>query len=106
MQIIDRVKKIFNFLCTISIKYSLCLALLSTVLRALCNDCDHLTETESSDRNCDVHNNFRVHKQELTTTGDFLSADLEDISRRTPVIKYKTVGNTLILPVKRSYINT
>jgi hypothetical protein len=74
MQIIDRVKH----------KYSLCLALLSTVLRALCNDCDHLTETESSDRNCDVHNNFRVHKQELTTTGDFLSADLEDISRRTP----------------------
>lgn len=74
------------------------LALLRTVLRALCNNCDHRPEIVSSERNDEVQSDFSVHKHEVTTAGDFLSADLEDISRNTPVIKYKTVGRTFVLP--------
>lgn len=49
--------------------------------------------TESSERKGDVHSDFKVQRQELTICG--LS---DDISLKTPVTRYNTVGNTFTLP--------
>lgn len=76
----------------------------STVTRALLRSSFQLYPTSSSSKNEEQHSVRRAVRQPWTKRGDFFSAPLFDISRKTPVIRNRIVGRTEVEPGEYSNV--